>query len=153
MSILNYTPRVEGNLASDPYIAPDGSRVTFRVLHNSRIRQADGTWTDGRTAAADVSFYGDRARRIAQTIQNRPDLFAKGVAVIAWGQVADQPRAWIGRDGKPAAALTLHGERIVPDQLRNDARAAHAAAPAAAQRQDRDADPFDPAYRPAEPEL
>lgn len=125
MSAIRTTNLVEGNLAAEPKVFPKGqydARVAFRILHTDRrLNQETGQWEDGRTSAVAVNFYGAAAERLTKLIEQQPDLFAKGTAVIAWGSIAE-PDAYLDRDGYAAASLVLAGARIVPNQLINQRR-------------------------------
>ena len=93
-------------------------------MHTDRkLNQQTGQWENGRTTAVDVNFYGATAERYAQTIQQQPDVFAKGTAVVAWGELSDRPNTWIDRDGTPQATSVINGTRIIPNQLVNQRRA------------------------------
>ena len=50
-------------------------------------------------------------------------MFAKGTAVVAWGELSDRPNTWIDRDGTPQATSVINGTRIIPNQLVNQRRA------------------------------
>ena len=128
MGAIKNTSLIEGNLAADPQIFPKGqysARVTFRILHTSRrLDQETGQWVDGRTAAVQVNFYGATAERYIGMIEQQPELFAKGTPVVAWGDVSDRPDAYVGKDGQPAAVNVVNGNRIVPDVIVQQRRAA-----------------------------
>lgn len=127
MSAVRTACLVEGNLAGEPRVFPKGqyeAMVSFRVLHTDRVPDPDtGEWKDGRTSAVTVEFRGARAERLARLIGERPDVFPRGKAVVAWGSVA-APSAYLDQDGRASADIVLAGMRIVPDQLMNERRAA-----------------------------
>lgn len=127
MTAIKTTNIIEGNLATEPKYFPKGqyvARLVFRIMHTDRkLNQQTGQWEDGRTTAVDVNFYGATAERYAQTIQQQPDVFAKGTAVVAWGELSDRPNTWIDRDGTPQATSVINGTRIIPNQLVNQRRA------------------------------
>ena len=127
MTAIKNTSIIEGKLVAAPQIFPKGqyvARVTFRILHNSRrLDQNTNKWVDGRTTAVDVNFYGLAAERYAQTIQQQPDAFAKGTAVVAWGELSDRLNTWTDRDVTPQATPVINGTRIIPNQLVNQRRA------------------------------
>ena len=87
MTAIKTANIIEGNLATEPKYFPKGqyvARLVFRIMHTDRkLNQQTGQWEDGRTTAVDVNFYGATAERYAQTIQQQPDVFAKGTAVVA----------------------------------------------------------------------
>lgn len=127
MTAIKTTNIIEGNLATEPKYFPKGqyvARLVFRIMHTDRkLNQQTGQWEDGRTTAVDVNFYGVTAERYAQTIQQQADVFAKGTAVVAWGELSDRPNTWIDRDGTPQATSVINGTRIIPNQLVNQRRA------------------------------
>ena len=88
-----------------------------------RLNPQTNQWEDGRTTVVDVNFYGPAAERYAQTIQQQPDAFAKGTAVVAWGELSDHPDTWTDRDGNLQATPVINGTRIIPNQLVNQRRA------------------------------
>lgn len=127
MTAIKTANIIEGNLATEPKYFPKGqyvARLVFRIMHTDRkLNQQTGQWEDGRTTAVDVNFYGATAERYAQTIQQQPDVFAKGTAVVAWGELSDRSNVWIDRDGTPQATSVINGTRIIPNQLVNQRRA------------------------------
>lgn len=127
MTAIKTTNIIEGNLATEPKYFPKGqyvARIVFRIMHADRkLNPQTNQWEDGRTTAVDVNFYGLAAERYAQTIQQQPDVFAKGTAVVAWGELSDRPNTWIDRDGTPQATSVINGTRIIPNQLVNQRRA------------------------------
>ena len=128
MTAIKNTSIIEGNLASEPTCfvknAQYGARVSFTVMHTSRhYDQQTGVWKDGRTTAVKVDLYNRAAERCIQMIQQDPTLFAKGTAVVAWGEISDQPNTWIDKEGKAQATPTLLADRIIPDQITNQRRA------------------------------
>lgn len=127
MTAIKTTNIVEGNLATEPKYFPKGqyvARIVFRIMHTDRkLNPQTNQWEDGRTTAVDVNFYGLAAERYAQTVQQQPDVFAKGTAVVAWGELSDRPNTWIDRDGTPQATSVINGTRIIPNQLVNQRRA------------------------------
>ena len=127
MTAIKTTNIVEGNLAQEPKYFPQGqyvARIVFRIMHTDRkLNPQTNQWEDGRTTAVDVNFYGLAAERYAQTIQQQPDVFAKGTAVVAWGELSDRPNTWIDRDGTPQSTSVINGTRIIPNQLVNQRRA------------------------------
>lgn len=101
-----------------------GAPIVFRIMHTDRrLNPQTNQWEDGRTTAVDVNFYGPAAERYAQTIQQQPDVFAKGTAVVAWGELSGHPDTWTDRDGNPQATSVINGTRIIPNQLVNQRRA------------------------------
>ena len=98
MTAIKTANIVEGNLAQEPKYFPEGqyvARIVFRIMHTDRrLNPQTNQWEDGRTTAVDVNFYGPAAERYAQTIQQQPDVFAKGTAVVAWGELSDHPDTW-----------------------------------------------------------
>lgn len=123
MTAIKTTNIVEGNLAQEPKYFPKGQYVA-RIMHTDRkLNPQTNQWEDGRTTAVDVNFYGLAAERYAQTIQQQADVFAKGTAVVAWGELSDRPNTWIDRDGTPQATSVINGTRIIPNQLVNQRRA------------------------------
>ena len=127
MSAVRTACLVEDNLAGEPRVFPKGqyeAMVSFRVLHTDRVPDPDtGEWKDGRTSAVTVEVRGARAERLARLIGERPDVFSRGRAVVAWGAVA-APSAYLDQDGRASADIVLAGMRIVPDQLMNERRTA-----------------------------
>lgn len=127
MTAIKTANIIEGNLATEPKYFPKGqyvARLVFRIMHTDRkLNQQTGQWEDGRTTAVDVNFYGATAERYAQTIQQQPDVFAKGTAVVAWGELSDRSNVWIDRDGTPQSTSVINGTRIIPNQLVNQRRA------------------------------
>lgn len=127
MTAIKTTNIVEGNLAQEPKYFPKGqyvARIVFRIMHTDRkLNPQTNQREDGRTTAVDVNFYGLAAERYAQTIQQQADVFAKGTAVVAWGELSDRPNTWIDRDGTPQATSVINGTRIIPNQLVNQRRA------------------------------
>lgn len=127
MTAIKTTNLVEGNLAAEPKYFPKGqyaARLIFRILHTDRRFNADtNQWEDGRTTAIEINFHDAAADRIAQTIQRQPGLYAKGTAVVAWGDIADRPNAYIDKDGNAQAVTVINGRRIIPDQPVNQRRA------------------------------
>lgn len=127
MTAIKTTNIIEGNLATEPKYFPKGqyvARIVFRIMHTDRkLNPQTNMWEDGRTTAVDVNFYGLAAERYAQTIQQQPDVFAKGTAVVAWGELSDRPNTWTDRDGTPQATSVINGTRIIPNQLVNQRRA------------------------------
>ena len=103
MTAIKTTNIIEGNLATEPKYFPKGqyvARIVFRIMHTDRkLNPQTNMWEDGRTTAVDVNFYGLAAERYAQTIQQQPDVFAKGTAVVAWGELSDRLNTWTDRDG------------------------------------------------------
>ena len=49
-------------------------------------------------------------------------MFAKGTAVVAWGELSDRLITWTDRDGNPQATPVINGTRIIPNQLVNQRR-------------------------------
>ena len=127
MTAIKTANIVEGNLAQEPKYFPEGqyvARIVFRIRHTDRrLNPQTNQWEDGRTTAVDVNFYGPAAERYAQTLQQQPDVFAKGTAVVAWGELSDRPDTWTDRDGNPQATPVINGTRIIPNQLVNQRRA------------------------------
>ncbi len=127
MTAIKTTNLIEGNLATEPKYFPKGqyvARIVFRIMHTDRkLNPQTNMWEDGRTTAVDVNFYGLAAERYAQTIQQQPDVFAKGTAVVAWGELSDRLNTWTDRDGTPQATSVINGTRIIPNQLVNQRRA------------------------------
>lgn len=128
MTAIKTANIIEGNLATEPKYFPKGTvRRPPRVPHHAHRPQAQpadrpvGGWA--RTTAVDVNFYGATAERYAQTIQQQPDVFAKGTAVVAWGELSDRSNVWIDRDGTPQSTSVINGTRIIPNQLVNQRRA------------------------------
>ena len=123
MTAIKTANIVEGNLAQEPKYFPEGqyaARIVFRIMHTDRrLNPQTNQWEDGRTTAVDVNFYGPAAERYAQAIQQQPDAFAKGTAVVAWGELSDRPNTWTDRDGNPQATPVINGTRIIPNQLVN----------------------------------
>ena len=128
MTAIKNTSIIEGNLAAEPACfaknAQYAARVSFTIMHTSR-RYNDQTsqWEDGRTTAVKADLYGRAAERCIQMIQQDTTLFAKGAAVVAWGEISDQPNTWIDKEGKAQATPTLLVDRIIPDQITNQRRA------------------------------
>lgn len=128
MTAIKNTSIIEGNLASDPICfdknAQYAARVSFTVMHTNRYYdQEANAWKDGRTSAVKVDMYGRAAERCIQMIQQNPTLFTRGTAIIAWGEISDQPNTWIDKEGKAQATPTLLADRIIPDQITNQRRA------------------------------
>lgn len=127
MSAIKTTNIVEGNLAAEPTYFPKGqyvARISFRILHTDRrLNPQTNQWEDGRTSAVDVNFYGTTAERYARTIAQQPGLYARGVAVVAWGEMSDRPNAYVDRDGTAQAVPVINGTRIIPNQPVNQHRA------------------------------
>ena len=101
MTAIKTTNIIEGNLATEPKYFPKGqyvARIVFRIMHTDR-------------------------KLNPQTIQQQADVFAKGTAVVAWGELSDRPNTWIDRDGTPQATSVINGTRIIPNQLVNQRRA------------------------------
>lgn len=96
MSAVRTACLVEDNLAGELRVFPKGqyeAMVSFRVLHTDRVPDPDtGEWKDGRTSAVTVEFRGARAERLARLIGERPDVFSRGRAVVAWGRSPPRPR-------------------------------------------------------------
>lgn len=94
MTAIKTTNIIEGNLATEPKYFPKGqyvARIVFRIMHTDRkLNPQTNQWEDGRTTTVDVNFYGLAAERYAQTIQQQADVFAKGTAVVAWGELSDR---------------------------------------------------------------
>ena len=127
MTAIKITALIEGNLADDPkcFASTDTmpARVGFTILHTERYVDRDTRqWKDGRTTSVRVDFRGPAAERYIDLISRMPGLFVKGTAVIAWGEIADVPNAYVDRDGKPRSNPTLIGTKIVPDQVMNQRR-------------------------------
>lgn len=124
MSAIKPTCIVSGNLAAEPKFFPKGqyeSRIIFTVIHTDRtLNQGTGQWQDGRTTSVRVSFFGSRAERLQQQVQQ--GFFPKGTAVVAWGSVSDTPDAYV-KDGRAYASPAMTGSGIVPDQIQNRRRA------------------------------
>lgn len=127
MTAIKTANIIEGNLATEPKYFPKGqyvARIVFRIMHTDRkLNPQTNMWEDGRTTAVDVNFYGLAAERYAQTIQQQPDVFAKGTAVVAWGELSEHLNTWTDRDGTPQATSVINGTRIIPNQLVNQRRA------------------------------
>ncbi len=128
MTAIKNTSIIEGNLASEPTCfaknAQYGARVSFTIMHTNRYYdQQAGAWKDGRTTVVKADLYGQRAERYTQMISQDPTLFAKGTAVIAWGEISDQPNTWIDKEGNAQATPTMLADRIIPDQIANQRRA------------------------------
>lgn len=103
---------------------PGNGGLGFRILHTDRrLNPQTDQWEDGRTSAADVNFYGMTAERYARTIAQQSGLYAKGVAVVAWGEMSDRPGAYVDRDGTAQAMPVINGTRIIPNQPVNQRRA------------------------------
>ena len=127
MTAIRNTSLIEGNLADEPKCFAKNDKwaayVSFTILHTDRrMNEETRQWEDGRTTAVRVDFHGPQAERYIRLIQERPDLFAKGTAVVAWGSPADTPNAYIDRENKPRSTQTLAGTKIIPDQIVNQRR-------------------------------
>lgn len=127
MSAVRTACLVEDNLAGEPRVFPKGqyeAMVSFRVLHTDRVPDPDtGEWKDGRTSAVTVEFRGARAERLARLIGERPDVFFRGRAVVAWGGGGRRP-VRVPRPGR--ARLGRHRARGHEDRPRPaDERASH----------------------------
>lgn len=130
MSAIKPTCIVSGNLAAEPKFfakAQYDARIIFTVIHTDRtLDQQTGQWQDGRTTSVRVSFFGARAERLQQQVQQ--GYFPKGAAVVAWGSVSDTPDAYV-KDGRAYSSPTLTGAGIIPDQIQNQRRADRRAQP------------------------
>lgn len=123
MTAINPTCLVTGNLAEAPYIAPDGTRISFTILHTDRVfDQTTQQWVDRQTTSVEVTFFNRRAERLVQTVRANPARYAKGTPVVAWGQISDKPRAWIGKSGEADCRLQLLGDGIAADQYKAEDR-------------------------------
>lgn len=74
-----------GNLTADPELrfTPSGVPVAnFRMIVNTRVKGADGQWTDGEPSAFTVTAWKNLAENIAQTLRKGMQVHVSGPAKI-----------------------------------------------------------------------
>jgi single-strand DNA-binding protein len=107
---------ISGYLGADPELRFTKNGVAFlkmRVGVSKRIKQADGTWTDGETLWMDVSAWGTLAENGAESL-------AKGSRVIVTGDL--EPRTFEKKDGTTGTAIELKATDMGPSLVNQAAR-------------------------------
>ena len=97
-----------GNIASEPEIrfTPTGKAVAnFSIAENHRIKQADGTWSDG-----DSTFW--RCQIWDQAAENLVESLTKGTRVIAHGEV--KQRSFETKEGEKRSVIEVTVQEIGP---------------------------------------
>lgn len=108
----NNSITVRGNLGRDPEIRflPDGTAVCdFSVADTERVRQADGTWTDGTGGQKGdgTSWYKVVVwRRDAEVVA---DNFRKGDKVIVVG--TQKITTWKNKEGETVTTVEITADR------------------------------------------
>lgn len=97
---------VTGNLTDDPELrfTPNGTAtVRFSVAVNARVRQSDGTWTDGDPSYYNVTAWRDLAERVAESL-------TKGTRVVVTGRL--EQRHWTTEGGEKRATWQITADDI-----------------------------------------
>jgi single-strand DNA-binding protein len=97
-----------GNLTADPELrfTPSGLQVAnLRLAVTPRIRQQDGSWTQGETSFHTVTVWRDQATNAAETLH-------KGARVIVVGR--PKQRTWTDQDGTDHQVTEIDAEEIGP---------------------------------------
>lgn len=104
MSLPSVT--LTGNLVADPELrfTNAGKAIAkLRVACNSRVKGADGQWTDGESCFLDVTVWDKKGEAAAETLR-------KGSTVTLTGRLAQ--RSWEAEDGTRRHAYEIHCEEI-----------------------------------------
>ena len=97
-----------GNLTADPELrfTPSGLQVAnLRIAVTPRIRQEDGSWTQGETTLHTVTVWRDQATNAAETLR-------KGARVIVVGRPKD--RSWTDAEGTQHHVVEVDAEEVGP---------------------------------------
>ncbi|MDR0505083.1 MAG: single-stranded DNA-binding protein [Bifidobacteriaceae bacterium] len=102
---------VRGNVVADPTIHcsnKDSSEfAAFRLASTTRLRDAQGNWSDGKTEWFDVAVFGDDfCRNVVKSLR-------RGNPVIVSGRLHTQE--WESKEGKPGYSLKITAESIGHD--------------------------------------
>jgi single-strand DNA-binding protein len=100
-----------GNIGTDPQVRRTSTGrdvVSFNLVTNDRVRDADGRWTDGAASWFKVSAWDDLGRNAAMS-------FRKGQRVIARGTLKVQ--TWQARDGSTGKTVELTARSLGHDLL------------------------------------
>lgn len=107
---------VSGNLGADPelkFTANGTAMVKLRLAITDRVKQADGSWSDGDTMWLDVIGWRQLAENAAESL-------AKGSRVIATGKL--KSRSYEKKDGTTGVSYELVAEDIGPSLANQAAR-------------------------------
>jgi single-strand DNA-binding protein len=107
---MSETERVTlvGNLTADPELrfTPSGLQVAnLRLAVTPRIRQQDGSWTQGETSFHTVTVWRDQAANAAESL-------TKGARVIVVGRPKE--RSWTDADGTQHHVVEVDAEELGP---------------------------------------
>jgi single-strand DNA-binding protein len=97
-----------GNLTADPELrsTPTGLEVAnLRLAVTPRIRQEDGSWTQGETSFHTICVWRDQATNTAETLH-------KGARVIVVGR--PKQRSWTDQDGTDHQVTEVDAEEVGP---------------------------------------
>jgi single-strand DNA-binding protein len=107
---MSETERVTlvGNLTADPELrsTPSGLEVAnLRIAVTPRIRQEDGSWTQGETSFHTITVWRDQATNTVETL-------TKGARVIVVGR--PKQRSWTDQDGTDHEVTEVDAEEVGP---------------------------------------
>lgn len=97
---------ISGNLGADPelkFTANGTAMVKLRVAITDRVKQADGSWSDGDTMWLDVIGWRQLAENTAESV-------VKGSRIIATGKL--KSRTYEKKDGGTGVSYELVAEDI-----------------------------------------
>ena len=99
---------IAGNLTTDPELrfTPQGKPCTdVQVAVNKRVKQPDGTWSDGPTSYYRCTAWGQLAEHVAESL-------TRGARVIVQGRLGI--REYETRDGQRRTAAEIQVDDIGP---------------------------------------
>lgn len=99
---------INGNLTFDPELryTPTGIAVcTLRVAETERVKNEDGTWSNGDTYYYDVECWRGLAENVAESLQ-------KGDRIVASGTF--WKRYWTNKEGEEQEAIYLSANDVGP---------------------------------------
>ncbi len=99
---------VVGNLTDDPelrYTANGAAVANFTVAHSTRIRDAQGNWSDGDTSFFRVSVWRSLAENAAETL-------TRGTRVVVTGRL--KQRSWENQEGERRSAIEIEADDVGP---------------------------------------
>jgi single-strand DNA-binding protein len=99
---------VVGNLTDDPelrYTANGAAVANFTVAHSTRIRDAQGNWSDGDTSFFRVNVWRSLAENAAESL-------TRGTRVVVTGRL--KQRSWENQEGEKRSMIEIEGDEVGP---------------------------------------
>ena len=99
---------VVGNLTDDPelrYTANGAAVANFTVAHSTRIRDAQGNWSDGDTSFFRVNVWRALAENAAESL-------TRGTRVVVTGRL--KQRSWENQEGEKRSAIEIEADDVGP---------------------------------------